>query len=103
MSKNICLENAISIVRNMDMYCTRFGMQSVIVFTPHPASVALTALLTNLAEFENSTKTTTILQQVHTLSKILQKMAESYQTAQSMCTVLDHILPPDQDRRSQRS
>ncbi|KIW29750.1 uncharacterized protein PV07_05539 [Cladophialophora immunda] len=93
LSKSICLENAISIVRNMDAYCTRFGMQSLIVFSPQPASVALTTLLTHLAEFENSAKTTTILQHVHTLTKVLQKMSESYQTAQSMCTVLDHILP----------
>ncbi|KIX98580.1 uncharacterized protein Z520_05881 [Fonsecaea multimorphosa CBS 102226] len=93
VSKNVCLENAMSIVRNVDAYCTKFGMQSLIVFTPQPASVALTALLTNLAEFENSAKTTTILQQVNTLAKVLRKMSESYHTAQSVCTVLDHVLP----------
>ncbi|EXJ76484.1 uncharacterized protein A1O5_00992 [Cladophialophora psammophila CBS 110553] len=93
LSKGICLENATTIVRIMDAYCTRFGMQSVSVFSPQPVSVALTALLANLSELGYSPQTATILQHVHTLSKVLQKWSLSYQTAQNMCTVLDHILP----------
>jgi hypothetical protein len=92
-SQNICLENSLRIVEIMDAYCTKFGMHAVSIFAAQPASIALTTLLENLSELDNSSKTATILQHVQTLINILQKLSPNYQTADNICTVVNHILP----------
>lgn len=77
----------------MDAYCNKSGLRGVSAFTPQPASVALNTLLENVSTFENASRTGTVLQHIQTLTKVLKTMSPSYQTAEDMCTVVNHVLP----------
>lgn len=93
VSQNICLENSLRLVQIMDGYCNKFGMHLGNSFTLQPASIALTALLDNLSDPGDSVKTTTILQHIRKLINILQQLSLNYQSADKICTVVNHILP----------
>jgi hypothetical protein len=92
LSRKVCVESAIQTARIFDQYRAKFDIKQAFVSAMQHIGTAATALIVEIESVNNASDQRQLLSHLITLSECMDSIAETFEPASVMFSVVDHFV-----------